>query len=43
MSKMMSKTVESEMVIKGGFRFCYTYLKPFGTEFNSITFLTATK
>ena len=45
MSKMMSKTVliESEMVIKGGFRFCYTYLKTFSTKFNSITYLTATK
>ena len=29
------------MVIKGGFRFCNTYLKTFGTKFNSITYLTA--
>ena len=29
------------MVILGGFRFCYTYLKTFGTKFNSITNLTA--
>ena len=45
MSKMMSKTlqIESEMVIKGGFRFCKTYLKTFGTEFISITYLTANK
>ena len=36
MSKMMSKTVqiEFEMVIKGGFRFCNTYLKTFSTKFN---------
>ena len=39
MSKMMSKRelIESEMVIKGGFKFCDTYLKAFGTKFNSIT------
>ena len=45
MSKMMSKTlqIESEMVIKSGFRFCKTYLKTFGTKFNSITYLTANK
>ena len=42
---MMSKTVliESEMVVKGRFRFCYTYLKTFATKFNSITYLTGTK
>ena len=42
---MMSKTVriESEMVIKGGFRFCNTYLKTFSNKFNSITYLTTTK
>ena len=45
MSQMMSKTVkiESEMVIKGGFRFCNTYLKTLVTKFNSITYLTTTK
>ena len=45
MSQMMSKTVkiESEMVIKGGFRFCNTFLKTFGTKFNSFTYLTTTK
>ena len=45
MSKMMSKTVyiESEMEIKGGFRFCNTYQKTIGTKFNSINYLTATK
>ena len=45
MSKKMLKTVkiESKMVIKGGFRFCNTYLKAYGTKFNSITYLTATK
>ena len=31
------------MVIEGGFRFCNTYPKTFGTKFNSITYLTATK
>ena len=35
--------IESEMVIKGGLRFCNTYLKTFGTKFNSVTYLTATK
>ena len=35
--------IESEMVIKNGFRFCNTYLKTFGTKFKSITYLTATK
>ena len=29
------------MVIKGGFRFCYTYLKTFGTKFNSITYFNS--
>ena len=31
------------MVIKGGFGFCNTYLKTYGTKLNSITYLTATK
>ena len=35
--------MESEMVIKGGFRFCNYYLMTFGTKLNSITYLTATK
>ena len=36
MPKMMSKTVKiaSEMVIKGKFGICNTYLKTFGTKFN---------
>ena len=35
-------SIESEMVIKGEFRFCDTYLKTFGTKINSINYLTAT-
>ena len=37
------KEIESEMVIKGRFRFCNTFLKTFDTKFNSITYLTAPK
>ena len=35
--------IGSEMVVKCGFKFGYTYVKTFGTKFDSITYLTTTK